>query len=233
MGRRCSPSLVSSLRIRACTSIGRAASMPRKTPGTRWRHCAEVAARLMTVPLHPRTQARLREFGLLAALESSRDCWSPIRRLPRFSSLDGQARLVFTDSGGYGKRPPHWASSLIRENRASITVTARISSSASIRSGRAGRRRHAGRARSDGRIPALWDGHAAERILNILRRRLPQRHRLDLRRNSGCLTCACLWKKVDTDGRMIVLELNELTPSLMQRFMAEGKLPNSRVLPSG
>ncbi len=25
---------------------------------------------------------------------------------------------------------------------------------------------------------------------------------------------------------MIVLELNELTPSLMQRFMAEGKLPN-------
>ena len=33
-------------------------------------------------------------------------------------------------------------------------------------------------------------------------------------------------KNVDTDTRMIVLELNELTPSLMQRFMAEGKLPN-------
>ncbi|HEY6359902.1 MAG TPA: hypothetical protein VIX63_02295 [Vicinamibacterales bacterium] len=29
-----------------------------------------------------------------------------------------------------------------------------------------------------------------------------------------------------TSTRMIVLELNELTPSLMQRFMAEGKLPN-------
>jgi hypothetical protein len=35
-----------------------------------------------------------------------------------------------------------------------------------------------------------------------------------------------LEKKVDTDTRMIVLELNELTPSLMQRFMGEGKLPN-------
>ncbi len=35
-----------------------------------------------------------------------------------------------------------------------------------------------------------------------------------------------LEKKVDTDTRMIVLELNELTPSLMQRFMSEGKLPN-------
>jgi hypothetical protein len=31
---------------------------------------------------------------------------------------------------------------------------------------------------------------------------------------------------VDIDPRMIVLELNELTPSLMQRFMSEGKLPN-------
>jgi hypothetical protein len=31
---------------------------------------------------------------------------------------------------------------------------------------------------------------------------------------------------VNASPRMIVLELNELTPSLMQRFMAEGKLPN-------
>ena len=31
---------------------------------------------------------------------------------------------------------------------------------------------------------------------------------------------------METDTRLIVLELNELTPSLMQRFMAEGKLPN-------
>jgi len=35
-----------------------------------------------------------------------------------------------------------------------------------------------------------------------------------------------LEKKVDTDTRMIVLELNELTPSLMRRFMSEGKLPH-------
>ena len=31
---------------------------------------------------------------------------------------------------------------------------------------------------------------------------------------------------VTTKTNMIVLELNELTPSLMQRFMSEGKLPH-------
>ena len=135
----------------------------------------EVAARLMTVvPLHPRTQARLREFGLLAALESSKGLvvTDPKGYLD-FLALMSQARLVFTDSGGIQEETTALGIPCLtfRENtERPVTVTHGTNQLLGVdpeRTGRAVDDVLAGRG-PDGRIPALWDGHAAERILDIL-----------------------------------------------------------------
>ncbi|MBN2501407.1 MAG: UDP-N-acetylglucosamine 2-epimerase (non-hydrolyzing) [Anaerolineales bacterium] len=55
----------------------------------------------LVFPVHPRTRARLEEFGLWDALESTPNVTliEPLGYVP-FMSLVGQAKLVITDSGG-------------------------------------------------------------------------------------------------------------------------------------
>jgi len=135
----------------------------------------EVAARLMTVvPLHPRTQARLREFGLLAALESSKRLLvTDPKGYLDFLALMSQARLVFTDSGGIQEETTALGVPCLtfRENtERPVTITHGTNQLLGVDPGRTGRAVDevlAGRD-PDGRIPPLWDGRAAERILEIL-----------------------------------------------------------------
>jgi len=135
----------------------------------------EVAARLITVvPLHPRTQARLLEFGLLAELESSgRLLVTDPKGYLDFLALMSQARLVFTDSGGIQEETTALGIPCLtfRENtERPVTITDGTNQLLGVdpkRTGRAVDDVLAGR-RPDGRIPALWDGRAAERILKIL-----------------------------------------------------------------
>jgi len=135
----------------------------------------EVAARLMTVvPLHPRTQARLREFGLLAELESSaRLIVTDPMGYVDFLALMSQARLVFTDSGGIQEETTALGIPCLtfRENtERPVTVTHGTNQLLGVnpkRTGRAVDEVLAGRCPA-GRMPPLWDGQAAERILNIL-----------------------------------------------------------------
>ncbi len=136
---------------------------------------AAVSTRLVTVlPLHPRTRAKLREFDLLAALEASPRVvvTGPLGYLD-FLALMCQARLVFTDSGGIQEettalgipcltfrdnteRPITLTHGTNRLVGTDPTVTARAVDEILAGFG------------PDGRIPELWDGHAADRILAIL-----------------------------------------------------------------
>jgi UDP-N-acetylglucosamine 2-epimerase (non-hydrolysing) len=132
----------------------------------------DVAGRLPVIfPAHPRTQLRMREFGIeqppgLTVLE-------PLGYLD-FLHLWSNARLVLTDSGGLQEETTALAVPCLtlRENtERPITVeqgSNRIVGSDPVRivaavsevlnNGHPGRKQ----------APELWDGHAAERIVDAL-----------------------------------------------------------------
>ncbi len=129
----------------------------------------EVAQELPLVfPVHPRTRARLADCGLLETADSALNLLPPLPYL-ELLSLIGKARLVLTDSGGLQEETTALGVPCLtlRENtERPVTVTEGtntvvgtdpgqiVASVAEILSG-GGKR---------GRIPELWDGHAAERI---------------------------------------------------------------------
>jgi UDP-N-acetylglucosamine 2-epimerase (non-hydrolysing) len=136
----------------------------------------EIAARITTVvPLHPRSKGRLQEFGLFDQL-------SRIERLivtgPKgyldFLALMNQARFVFTDSGGIQEETTALGVPCLtfRENtERPVTLTHGTNQLVGIdpsRIAEAVDRLLAGHGPA-GRVPHLWDGRAAERILDVLR----------------------------------------------------------------
>jgi UDP-N-acetylglucosamine 2-epimerase (non-hydrolysing) len=136
----------------------------------------EIAARITTlVPLHPRSKGRLEEFGLLEELAS-------IERLivtgPKgyldFLSLMNQARFVFTDSGGIQEETTALGVPCLtfRENtERPVTLTQGTNQLVGVdpaRIAEAVDRLLTGQGPA-GQVPHLWDGRAAERILDILR----------------------------------------------------------------
>ena len=149
----------------------------------------EIAERLPLVfPIHPRSKARLAEFGLLERL-SAQPAVQLIEPQPynAFMSLVVTARLIVTDSGGLQEETTYLGIPCLtlRENtERPITVsqgTNRLIKAAEL----AGQVKAilAGRGKS-GRRPALWDGRTAERAAESLRRhglpRLPKDHKAAL-----------------------------------------------------
>ena len=145
----------------------------------------EIAEQLPLVfPIHPRSKARLAEFGLLERL-SAQPAVQLIEPQPynAFMSLVVTARLIVTDSGGLQEETTYLGIPCLtlRENtERPITVsqgTNRLIKAAEL----AGQVKAilAGRGKS-GRRPALWDGRTAERAAESLRRhgapRLPKDH---------------------------------------------------------
>jgi UDP-N-acetylglucosamine 2-epimerase (non-hydrolysing) len=124
-------------------------------------------------PVHPRTRAKLGEFGLMSRIEAI----APRLRLVEplgyldFLSLFSGAKLVLTDSGGVQEettalgipcltlrenteRPStitHGTNQLVGTDTEAIIAAARDATSNPLR-----------------RLPPLWDGKAADRILNEL-----------------------------------------------------------------
>jgi UDP-N-acetylglucosamine 2-epimerase (non-hydrolysing) len=135
----------------------------------------ESATRIPLVfPMHPRTLARAREFGLLDRLESM----PGVVQLPPlgyldFLSLTSQARLIVTDSGGLQDESTALGIpclTLRPNTERPITVAEGTST---LIGGDAAQLRDALRQVFDGSYkrgscPALWDGRAAERIARIL-----------------------------------------------------------------
>ena len=131
---------------------------------------AELSERLPLVfPIHPRTRARVREAGLETRLQQSRiGLTEPLGYLQLLGLME-KARLVLTDSGGLQEESTALGVPCItlRENtERPITVTEGTNTIV-------GTDPHKIRSCFDdvlaeggkvGRIPALWDGRAAERI---------------------------------------------------------------------
>jgi len=134
-----------------------------------------IASRIpVLLPLHPRTRTRLATFGLLEQMEQSGiSIVDPLGYLD-FLALMDNARLVFTDSGGVQEETTVLGVPCLtfRENtERPITVTEgtnRIVGTDSARVAAAlddvlksdGRGQH--------RVPELWDGRSADRILQVL-----------------------------------------------------------------
>jgi len=121
-------------------------------------------------PVHPRTRSRLKEFGLEAELNGA-ILTEPLGYID-FLSLTSHARLVLTDSGGLQEESTALGIpclTLRQNTERPVTVTH-------------GTNRVVGTRTADivngfeqslvsnyeGKIPELWDGHAAERIAAVV-----------------------------------------------------------------
>ena len=134
---------------------------------------AQLANRLKVVlPLHPRSNGKLREFGLLDAFHARATVIEPLGYLDFLALLDN-ARLVLTDSGGIQEETTVLGVPCLtfRENtERPITVTHGTNRVVGLDPTRVGAAvDDIMTARSfNPRIPELWDGHAADRIVDIL-----------------------------------------------------------------
>ncbi len=133
----------------------------------------DIAGRLPVVlPLHPRTRARVREFGLESALAPLRVI-EPVGYFEMIALVDGAA-VVVTDSGGLQqettvlgvpclsvRRSVEWIETVTDgTNRLVDPTRAAVTEAAATALGERGARRP--------HRPALWDGHASERIIAAL-----------------------------------------------------------------
>jgi UDP-N-acetylglucosamine 2-epimerase (non-hydrolysing) len=134
-----------------------------------------IAARIpVLLPVHPRTRARLSEFGMLQALEQSPgvSLTEPLGYLD-FLALMDSARLVFTDSGGVQEETTVLGVPCLtfRENtERPITVTHgtnRVLGTDAAHVPDAVEAVLAGHGQQH-RVPELWDGKAAHRIVSVL-----------------------------------------------------------------
>ena len=135
---------------------------------------AELSSDLPLVfPIHPRTQARIEEAGLSELLHKSRIALTAPLGYLDLLGLMAQAKLVLTDSGGLQEETTALGVPCItlRENtERPITVeqgtnTIVGTDADKIRSVFLDTLRTGGKS---GRVPELWDGHAAQRIAEIL-----------------------------------------------------------------
>ena len=131
----------------------------------------QVSMKLPVVfPIHPRTRARIEQAGLHVA--PGIQLCEPLGYL-QFLGLMAQARLVLTDSGGIQEETTALAVpclTLRANTERPITVTQGSNillgadpdaigpAVVSILQGRG----------TSGRVPDLWDGHAAQRIADIV-----------------------------------------------------------------
>lgn len=123
-------------------------------------------------PIHPRTRQRLLEFGLNTNGNSSLRLTEPMSYL-QFLALQTQAAVVITDSGGIQEETTFLGVPCltVRENtERPITETVGTNTLVGRDMGLLRQELQnivAGR-RKQGQVPPLWDGHAAERIADVL-----------------------------------------------------------------
>lgn len=126
-------------------------------------------------PVHPRTRERLRSFGLDQMVEQSAGLitTAPMGYI-EFMSLVSEAALIITDSGGVQEETTYLGIpclTLRTTTERPITITEGTNRlvqpadlHAVVRNGFDGNMR-------ERQIPALWDGHTAERVASSLRSR--------------------------------------------------------------
>jgi UDP-N-acetylglucosamine 2-epimerase (non-hydrolysing) len=131
--------------------------------------------------LHPRTRANIERFGLNDLVSSKRVVLLPPQGYLEMLGLTSNARLVLTDSGGLQEETTALGIPCltIRENT-ERPITVEQGTNTMVGSNRAailgGVDEILSGGGKRGRIPDLWDGHAAERIAADLAHWLIERH---------------------------------------------------------
>jgi len=136
-----------------------------------WEPLQDIAEKIRIIfPVHPRTRKRLQEAGI----EGS----SKIRMIPplsylRFLHLQSEASLVITDSGGVQEETTTLGVpclTLRESTERPITVIEGTNTIVGLdpKKIREEAVKVLSGTRKQGRIPRLWDGHAARRIVKIL-----------------------------------------------------------------
>jgi UDP-N-acetylglucosamine 2-epimerase (non-hydrolysing) len=132
----------------------------------------DVAERLPLVwPVHPRARGNIERFGLARLVERSRIALLPAQGYLEMLGLLANARVVLTDSGGIQEETTALAVPCLtmRENT-ERPITVEQGTNTVV--GRDRRRilectdEILATGGKRGRVPELWDGHAAERIAN-------------------------------------------------------------------
>lgn len=126
-------------------------------------------------PAHPRTRSRIVEFGLGGLLEGDGARICLMDPLPYMSFLDiwKDAALVLTDSGGLQEETTALGVPCftVRENT-ERPITIEQGTNVLVGTSKEGIlgawRRFRGGETKQGRVPELWDGRAAERIVDVL-----------------------------------------------------------------
>lgn len=125
-------------------------------------------------PIHPRTSKMIKTFGLQGRLDKMKNVRlvEPLGYL-HFLNLMSQARLILTDSGGIQEETTFLRVPCLtlRENT-ERPITSQIGTNRLVGLDRNailnGFEEAMNGAFADSQIPLLWDGHAADRIVNIL-----------------------------------------------------------------
>jgi UDP-N-acetylglucosamine 2-epimerase (non-hydrolysing) len=125
-------------------------------------------------PLHPRTRAQIERFGLMQAISGGSIQLAPALGYLEMLGLMRDARLVLTDSGGIQEETTALGVPCITlrdTTERPITVTEGTNTVTGHDPARilAAFREVLATGGKAGRVPELWDGHAAERIAMVVR----------------------------------------------------------------
>jgi len=134
----------------------------------------EISANLPLVfPIHPRTKSRLEAFGYLDLLDSASNitCLGPAG-YNDFLCLTSQAKVIVTDSGGLQEESTALGvPCLTMRPNTERPITVTLGTSTLVGSDSEKLKLHLTEVINGtyktGECPALWDGHAAERIAEI------------------------------------------------------------------
>ncbi len=128
----------------------------------------------LVFPVHPRTLQRLTDFGLIAALDKVQALRlvEPLGYI-EFMSLVADAALIITDSGGVQEETTYLGIpclTLRDTTERPITVTEGTNRLVAVSALQATVRLALGGDWRKGRVPALWDGRTASRVVASLKR---------------------------------------------------------------
>lgn len=132
--------------------------------------------RKVLFPIHPRTRINMEQFGLINSLEKNVMLTDPIGYID-FLALTKNAEVVITDSGGIQEETTYLGVQCITvRNNTERPVTVETGTNQLIGTDlqkveEAAKKVLDGKLKK-GSVPELWDGHAADRIVEILLKKI-------------------------------------------------------------